>query len=153
MRTINRIVVHHSASPKASTTAKLIDLWHRAKKYLRIGYHRVIKAGGVLELGRPDDQVGAHALGFNTGSLGVCLTGNFEKEQPDAAQIDTLVQVLATWCLRYRIHVDRIVGHYKLNPTSCPGKYLIVLLPVIRRRVAAYLPPSLGGTKPAAAAA
>lgn len=139
MRPIKQIIVHHSASSKLTTTKEGIEAWHLAKKYNGIGYHHVIEARGRHRVGRPVDLIGAHAEGHNTGTIGICLCGNFETEQPDAEQIGTLVQVLATLCKRYGLTAEAIVGHRDVNQTACPGRNLYAQLPAIRKRVAAYL--------------
>ena len=86
-------------------------------------------------------------LGLNPESHSVCLPGNFELYPHSKEQIDTLVQVLASWCKRFNVLVENIIGHYqvatiknnKKYATACPGKYLIQLLPEIRERVKKYL--------------
>lgn len=60
--------------------AAVIDRWHREKGWRRIGYHYVIRRNGALEVGRPLDQVGAHVLGFNSESIGVCLVGGVDAD-------------------------------------------------------------------------
>lgn len=139
MRPIKKIILHHSASGRDTTTIKDIERWHLEKKYNGIGYHLVIEGGGLLRTGRPYEKIGAHAQGFNTGSIGICLTGNFEEEEPDEEQIKQLVQVLATLCKRHGLPVSAIVGHRDVNKTACPGKNLYKLLPLIRQKVAVYL--------------
>lgn len=56
----------------------MIDRWHRAKGWLKIGYHYVIRRDGVIEKGREDTEVGAHVEGFNTGNLGICMAGGVD---------------------------------------------------------------------------
>ncbi len=76
MRSINRIVIHHSAS-NVSTTVETIRVWHMVDhKWADIGYHAIIEEDGVLHPGRDLTRVGAHARGANNGSLGICVTGN-----------------------------------------------------------------------------
>ena len=139
MRPIKRIIIHHSASPRVTTTIQQIEGWHKKAGYKGVGYHKVIEGGGLVRQGRPDEEIGAHAYGHNHDSLGVCVVGNFENEQPDEAQIDALVQVLATLCKRHGLKASAIFGHRDVNPTACPGKHLFSKLPAIRQRVAAYL--------------
>ena len=139
MRTIKRIVIHHSASPKNSTTVKDIERWHVAEGYDGIGYNRIIEGDGDVVMGRDDARIPAHAYGHNKDSLGICVIGNFEKEAPSQQQIERLVQVLAILCKRYGVAAEAIVGHRDLLPTACPGKNLYNQLPAIRARVAGYL--------------
>jgi len=119
MRTINRIVVHYTDSP--DVPAAIIRQWHLARGFRDIGYHRVIRKDGSVEKGRPEQEVGAHAKGFNENSLGVALTGsNSENWYPAEAQIKSLKKVLLDWTSRYNIIAINL--HRELNPTSCPGK-------------------------------
>lgn len=98
------IVVHCSATqnlPKYDWRA--IDQMHRQRGFLSIGYHYVILTDGTIQNGRDFDEVGAHAVGFNSNSIGICLIGgvdkrgnsvdNFTKEQKASLRdlIDTLI--------------------------------------------------------------
>lgn len=81
-RTItNRIVIHHTVSP-ASTTMEQVDQWHKNQGFACIGYHKFIEMDGTVKTGRPDWAVGAHAIGANNDSIGICLAGNFEEAPP-----------------------------------------------------------------------
>lgn len=139
MRKITKIVIHHSASARDTTTIADITRWHLEKKYDGIGYHRVIEGDGEVKMGRDDERIGAHAYGANTSTLGICLTGNFDKEKPDPRQIEALIQTLAVLCKRHGLKASSIIGHRDTIATSCPGKYLFEQLPAIRQRVAGYL--------------
>jgi N-acetyl-anhydromuramyl-L-alanine amidase AmpD len=78
---ITHITVHCSASPPTThVDAKVIDRWHRARGFLKIGYHFVIRRDGVVEKGRDIKEVGAHVANHNTGNLGICLAGGVNKE-------------------------------------------------------------------------
>jgi N-acetylmuramoyl-L-alanine amidase len=79
---VNKLVVHHSASLRATTTRDMIEEWHLQRGFKSIGYHKVIEADGAIKDGRSEEKMGAHALGANANSLGVCVVGNFEHEEP-----------------------------------------------------------------------
>jgi N-acetyl-anhydromuramyl-L-alanine amidase AmpD len=142
---VNGIVVHHSDSPRDTTKMETIRKWHLAKGWADIGYHYVIEGDGKLRVGRRADQVGAHCLGHNsdpvrnTYTLGICLTGNFETEDPSEEQIHNLIQLLATLCRRHNLKPEQIYGHSDLYPTACPGYRLRTRLAGIRRNVGRYL--------------
>lgn len=87
-----RIVVHHSAS--ADVSADQIHQWHLNKGWSGIGYHYVIRKSGDIEPGRPVDTVGAHTIGYNGDSIGICLTGNFQQHSPSPEQITSLVKLI-----------------------------------------------------------
>jgi N-acetylmuramoyl-L-alanine amidase len=87
------LVVHCSATPASMDIgAREIDRWHRAKGWTMIGYHFVIRRNGSVEVGRRIDQVGAHAAGFNSRSLGLCLVGGLSEDGRTAVDNFTAIQ-------------------------------------------------------------
>jgi len=83
----NYIAVHCSATgPHMDIGKAEIDRWHRAKNWLAIGYHYVIKRDGTVEEGRPDDVVGAHVADFNSVSVGICMVGGVSKDDPNVPE-------------------------------------------------------------------
>jgi len=76
------IVIHCSATKPSMShvDAKEIDRWHRQRGWRKIGYHFVIRRDGVVEEGRELGEVGAHAKGFNSKSVGICLVGGIDDE-------------------------------------------------------------------------
>lgn len=135
------IVIHHVGIPDGDTSAAAIHRAHLANGWAGIGYHYVIRKDGTIERGRPLATVGAHAEGQNYHTVGINVTGNFEKEIPTPAQIHSL-EGLVTWlCKIYNITpgTHTIVGHRDVNSTDCPGRHLYVMLPQIRKDVAAKL--------------
>ena len=122
MREIRHIVVHHSASP-LTTTAADIDFWHSEKGWEGCGYHLVVEATGELILGRPIDRVGAHVMGHNTHSLGICLVGDntTETDRWTDAQIRTLG--LCYFVMSALYPDAEWMGHRDMPDTAtlCPG--------------------------------
>ena len=112
-----------------------------ANGWAGIGYHYVIRKDGTIERGRPLATVGAHAEGQNYHTVGINVTGNFEKEIPTPAQIHSLEGLVAWICKTYSIvpGPSTIVGHRDVNSTDCPGRNLYSLLPQIRKDVARKL--------------
>ncbi|WP_273454980.1 N-acetylmuramoyl-L-alanine amidase [Nevskia ramosa] len=89
-RAITRLVIHCSASPNGRPVSIAeIDAWHKARGFQRapaavlrwnpaqkhIGYHWVIGVDGAISPGRSVGEVGAHVVGFNFNSLGLCIIG------------------------------------------------------------------------------
>lgn len=121
IKSVDYLVVHCSATPAAKDIGRReIDVMHRQRGFMGIGYHYVIRRNGVVEKGRPDDQPGAHVEGYNSRSLGICMVGgvkpdgktaecNFEK-----AQYEALRTLLTT--LKARHPDAEIVGHRDLSP-------------------------------------
>ena len=114
MRDIDTLIVHHSASDDVS--ANTIRQWHLNRGWRDIGYHLVIRESGDIELGRPIDQQGAHAKGRNADSVGICLTGEFNKYSPTIEQINSLIKVTNGLITNYNI--NNIEKHHE----KCPGK-------------------------------
>jgi hypothetical protein len=72
-RKVDKIIVHHSASPQDTTVAQIRD-WHvNGNGWSDIGYHYIILADGTLERGRNINRTGAHCKNKNKGSIGICL--------------------------------------------------------------------------------
>lgn len=80
-RLLLRIIIHCSATPDGKDfTAKDINTWHINRGWKSIGYHFVILLDGTIEVGRPIGQIGAHTLGFNKDSIGICYIGGLDKD-------------------------------------------------------------------------
>jgi N-acetylmuramoyl-L-alanine amidase len=125
MREIEKIFIHCSDSPDPSTIGlKDINEWHEARGFksksgIFCGYHYVIKQDGTLEVGRPEEEVGAHVYGFNANSIGICLAG---RKLFTPVQLDTLFLLLEGLMKKYNLPVGAILGHYEMNPhKTCPN--------------------------------
>lgn len=143
MRNIKSIVIHHSAGTK-TTPLESIIMMHRKRGMQTIGYHfYIFKENGkwVGKRGRREAQEGAHAKGFNKNSLGICLAGNYEKEEVEEEGLAILIEAIARWCLSYNIDIDEIYGHRQVGVTAtvCPGANLFKIIGPIKERVADVL--------------
>lgn len=117
------------------TTAAQIDQWHRGQGWHCIGYHYVIRKGGAIETGRAEDQEGAHVLGLNTESIGICFSGHGDIAGHTQAQRAAGLQLTRELMARYNISVQCVIGHREVNALvqagiltsnchvskSCPG--------------------------------
>lgn len=120
---IKHCVWHHvGASKDDDGTAAGTNKYHRdTNGWAGIGYHGQIRWDGTLELGRPLNKSGVHAIGYNHESLGFVFSGNFNigdintrrKQFDSGVALGRLISV----ALPKIIHV----GHSQLRPTSCPG--------------------------------
>lgn len=121
------IIVHCSATPPAMDIGvKEIDRWHRARHFLKVGYHYVIRRDGTVEPGRDLYEPGAHAKGYNFRSVGVCLVGGVaeDKKTPEnnftTEQFESLEVLLRG--LRDTYPGAEIIGHREVNPhKACPS--------------------------------
>lgn len=122
---ITRIVLHHSASPRATTTTADIRRWHTMDRgFDDIGYHFVIEGDGSVHSGRPLDRIPAAQKGANTNSIAICLVGNNVLAAEamgwnDAQRISahSLIVMLRT-VLGKRLP---FCGHRDVAPSECPG--------------------------------
>lgn len=126
MREIRQIIIHCSATmPHQDIGAEQIREWHKMNGWEDIGYHYVIRINGIVEKGRPLQNPGAHARGWNGESLGICLVGGLNDDgQPDKTfngyQLDILRDLL--WYLTDRFPAAEILGHRDLPEVNkqCP---------------------------------
>jgi hypothetical protein len=174
--TLRMAFVHHTAgtndySPlEAPAIARGIEVYHvKGNGWNDIGYNALVDRFGTVYEGRyggiDRNVVGAHAKGFNTGSFGIAVMGDFTRVDPPAAAVDALVRTLA-WRLDLA-HLDplstvnmissgnerfnagipvllrTISGHRDTGLTECPGARLYAMLPSIAKRVAALGLPKL----------
>lgn len=77
MRDINKFIVHCSDTPNdRDVTVDEIRDWHvKGNGWSDIGYHYVIYRNGQMFSGRPVSMNGAHCIGHNSDSIGVCMVG------------------------------------------------------------------------------
>ena len=115
---IDMIVLHHADAKHC--TIYNVHNWHLANGWSGVGYHYFINTRGEVFKGRPDDTIGSHAKGYNATSIGICFEGNFDKEVPTQAQIDTGLELVEY--LKKKYSIKQIKGHGELMATSCPGK-------------------------------
>jgi hypothetical protein len=169
-------LVHHTAGSNRYTRAqsaaivRAIQLYHvRGNGWNDVGYNFLVDKYGQVFEGRAGgvdrNVVGAHAEGFNTGSVGVALLGNYSGAAVSVAAQDAIARLLA-WRLDLA-HVDplsslssfsggnarfprgapvflrAVSGHRDTGFTSCPGRALYARIPRIARAAAAAGLPKL----------
>lgn len=123
----NRIIWHHSADSTTLYQASKIDSYHKSKGFPKStlnyygGYHILIEKDGKIVRFRQDSEIGAHDAGENVNSLGICLAGNFDIEEPTTIQVATLRTVLLEWMQKWSIPTNRIEPHRLNDNTHCPG--------------------------------
>jgi len=120
MRAINRIVVHCADTPDALDIGRReIDIWHRAKGWIGVGYHYVVRRDGTIEIGRFESAVGAHVEGHNRDSIGVCWVG---RGKPERQQYLSLIGLIRELMSRYTLGASCVFGHRELNHgKTCPN--------------------------------
>jgi hypothetical protein len=141
------LAVHHSASTMRSTTMRGMQSTHMGSRgWADIGYHFGIDPAGNIYEGRSVAVRGASVAGYNTGTMGVVMMGNFNSEVPTMPQLAAL-QNLTNWLTR-RYSLTHLAGHREFNNfTTCPGNHLLALLDLIAagaglaRGSGGYVPP------------
>jgi hypothetical protein len=131
------IVVHNSGTRQGN--AAVFDYYHRNIRRMRNGlaYHFVIGNGtstgnGEIEVGdrwrRQINGGHVHSDYLNNIALGICLVGDFNRDQPTRAQLDCceeLIRYLRQRCGKIDNHYAIVKPHREMNPprwpTDCPG--------------------------------
>lgn len=120
------IVIHHTATPLDNNprTFDAVKRYHVGKGWGDIGYHWFIERDGTLFTGRAENIVGAHCYqdNLNYKSIGICLEGMFDKEDPTPEQMKTLKDLVLRKMKEYTIPPENVVPHRKYATyKSCPG--------------------------------
>jgi flagellar hook assembly protein FlgD len=178
--TISVVFVHHTDTPNGYTEAqsaaivRSIYVYHvKSNGWNDIGYNFLVDAYGQVFEGRyggiTRNVVGAHVLGFNTGSVGIALIGNGQTKAMTEPEQAALTQLIS-WRLDLA-HVDplghgtlvsggnpkfvagksvsfRVVsGHRDGYPTECPGDLIYAALPGVAQDAAALGLPKIYAPK------
>ncbi|ELC8383178.1 MAG: N-acetylmuramoyl-L-alanine amidase [Clostridium perfringens] len=113
----NKIIIHNADHPNCSVYD--VDRWHKGNGWSGIGYHYFIRKDGSVWTGRPENAKGAHTIGQNSSSIGICLEGALMREKPTRAQLNSLYYLIAD--IRARRGNLSVYGHKDFNNTDCPG--------------------------------
>lgn len=124
MRTIKQIIVHCSATKEGDHFTKAdIDRWHKEQGYSCIGYHYVIYLDGSIHQGRAEDEIGAHCLGKNATSIGICYIGGLNAYgEPKDTRTDKQKAALLTLLkkLKQKYPKAKVYGHRDFAKKDCP---------------------------------
>lgn len=151
------LIIHTTAFDGPNCDAAMVDGWHRARGWRKIGYHFVIlnhrcadKPDGAIETGRALAEIGAHAQGLNQRSIGICCVGRGDIEPLTSAQGTSLINLLSQLRIQFpAIKTQHILGHNEMNQLiergelqprfrtakSCPGRFID--MDAIRNHIAA----------------
>ena len=152
---VKMAVVHHTVSTNSYSAGQVPSLLRGIQAYHMdgrgwsdIGYNFVVdKYGGIWEArggGYDRPVIGAHASGFNTGSVGISVLGDYSAITPSAAVRESIAQVAGWKLFRHgydpaqsatftsggspsipagqKVTLPRVVGHTHVGSTSCPGR-------------------------------
>jgi N-acetylmuramoyl-L-alanine amidase/Domain of unknown function (DUF4214) len=165
--TIKAATLHHTADSNKYTQAQVPDIMRSIYRYHTvsrgwgdIGYNVIVDKFGQLWEGRygglSSTVIGAHAGGFNTGTFGVSMLGNYDTVNTTQAMVNSVAAIIG-WKLslfgvdaqgstvltsggggtsKYvagaRVTVPTIFGHRDVGSTACPGRYGYAKLGEIR---------------------
>ena len=170
--TILQAHIHHSASGNGYSQAEVPALIRSFYKYHThslgwsdIAYNFLVDSYGSIWEGRYggiDQPVrGAHTLGFNASSTGICVIGNLDTAQPTQATLDSLSRIAGYKLSMYgrdpmgwtqvqsegsdKFPAGKVVtlpvidGHRDTNDTACPGGNLYAQLGNLRGATAGVI--------------
>jgi hypothetical protein len=176
---LRNAIVHHTVNSNdygpgdVPSLIRGIQAYHMdANGWSDIGYNFLVdRFGGIWEGhggGIDKAVIGAHSGGFNTGSTGVALIGDFRVAGPGNAALEATARIVG-WKLANAgvdplghftatslssentahpagstVYIGRVSGHRDTWATSCPGQVLYNLLPAIANRAAELYPYILG---------
>ena len=124
MRKIDKIILHCTATPEGrEVTVADVTAWHKERGFRAIGYHYLVYLDGTVVRGRREEEIGAHCLGQNAGSIGVCYVGGLDsrgkpKDTRTAAQRVALRNLVEGLQRRYP-HAT-LHGHNEFASKACP---------------------------------
>lgn len=123
------VVITHHALSRPDHTTRDVNQWHKerwpdfiSRLGYHVGYHYIIETDGTVVQTRYHDEEGAHTLGMNKSSIGVCFMGNFDVDMPSEAQN-------ASWARLYEQLDATYPGiptapHRAFNKRTCHGTNL-----------------------------
>jgi hypothetical protein len=175
---VQKLIVHHTATqnndPDPPATIRSIYYYHAVTQgWGDIGYNFLIDEAGNVYEGRhtfdypagssPTEEnslghgvTGAHAQGYNSGTVGIALLGTLTSHDATPAARSALERLLAWESDHHAIEPQgaspytnpvsgtqatfpNIAGHRDVGATECPGGTFYATLPIIRSDVAAML--------------
>lgn len=172
-----KLIVHHTvtanADPDPAATVRAIYQYHvQSRGFIDIAYNFLVDANGTIYKGRysgPNGTcyqdtltgenangrgvTGAHTGGWNSGTMGIAVLGNYEEVPLSEATRAALVKHLAWESERHLLDplatttftspagggsrtTPNISGHRDWSATACPGANLYAVLPIIRQEAA-----------------
>lgn len=148
---IKKIFIHHTATTKdlQNPIVALRNIYHYhavSKGWGDIGYNYIIDDYGNIYEGRRggDGVVGGHTGGYNRGSIGIALLGDYEHEQPGFEMMAALIKLTKQLTDKYGIDpegalsfngviIPNISAHHEVSATRCPGGNMSSMLSAVRK--------------------
>ena len=130
---ITTITLHHSGDPKPMTLEddplpklRALQEWGmKEKNWWDVPYHFLIAPDGTIFEGRDYRYIGETNTKYDPeGHFLIDVMGNFELQEPNDAQLEAIMDLMAWAVAAHDIPLDRIFGHSDFATTACPGKNL-----------------------------
>ena len=129
MSTIKYLIIHHTGISYKNNPDQFdnVNQYHKEKWNFKSslnfygGYNYIMSADGKIRQYRADGEETAAVVGHNTDSLSLCLSGNFNTEQPTTTQRHNLRLWIQQKMLEYNIPPEKVVAHRKFSDTLCCG--------------------------------
>lgn len=133
--TISYITIHHGGEifPDDKNTVSYLQglqKWSRSdRKWNDIPYHYVVARDGKIYEGRPLNYRGDTNTAYDpTGHALIVLLGNFEEQELNPEQIESLKTVTAYLAKQESVAAGKIKTHKDYAETLCPGVKLSAYL-------------------------
>lgn len=137
-----RVTIHHSAvvlddPRRAPAQLRAFQRDHQRRGWIDIAYHLAIDpAGNVYELRDPSVPGDSSTAYDTTGHLQLLCLGDFDRQEPTPAMLETLARLIAAECAGRDLPVDTVSAHRDHVLTWCPGGSLAARMDDIRGRAA-----------------
>nr|WP_220035785.1 N-acetylmuramoyl-L-alanine amidase [Modestobacter versicolor] len=179
--TIKAATLHHTADGNGYTAAQVpammrsIFAYHsQTRGWGDIGYNVIVDKYGRIFEGRygglSSTVIGAHAGGFNTGTFGVSMLGNYAEVDTPQAMLDSVAAIIAWKLSLYGVDpkgttqltsggggtskygagavvtLPTVFAHRDVGSTTCPGQYAYNRMGQLRDMVGSRMAGSVGGS-------
>ena len=171
--TVKAVTIHHTAGTNSYTQESAAAQVRGIYAYDTVGlgwsdiaYNFLVDKWGRIYEGRAGSITrpvrGAHAMGFNTDTMGISAIGNYETASAPAAMVDALAKVAGWKLSQYGVNptgttrltsaggtgtkyaagtvatLPAVNAHQNTSYTLCPGRYLYPQMATIRSKAALY---------------
>jgi hypothetical protein len=114
---------------------ELVRQYHtQGRRWADIAYHFAIdRAGRVFQLRSLNFQ-GAHVAGRDPHNLGIVVLGNFNVQEPTAAQKSRILTMGKLARTKYGLRIADVFTHQEIGRSDCPGKRMQGYMVDVRKR-------------------